>query len=89
MLVLLYVARLVHVFNLRVLARVVVIKDNLNDIVFLEDKCLSISAIYGGIGCVGTGAHYSVKGRNFWRNIGDTVEESTARVSLCTHHGHR
>lgn len=54
------------VVDLRVLARVVVVEDDVNNLVFLENKRLSVSAVNADVGRIGTSAHYSVKRGDLW-----------------------
>ena len=63
-----------------VLAWVVAVEDEFDDVVLLEDECFGAAAIDGDVVCGVTGGHDGVKGRNLRTDIGGVVEEGTEKI---------
>lgn len=63
----------------RMLARVVVVEDDLDDFVLPKDKGVGVASVNNWIGGVGASRKNSVEGWHLWSNVGDIVEECTTR----------
>lgn len=61
---------------------VVVVQNDLNNLILVQDERVGICTIHGGIGCILARREDGIKGRDFWRNVGNVVESSTAIESV-------
>lgn len=59
----------------RVLARIVIVHDNLDNLALLEDKGVRPRAVHFGIGGVAATAEDRVQRRDFWFHVGDVAKE--------------
>lgn len=62
----------------RMLARVVVVQDDLYDFAMLEYESIGVAAVYCGIRSSISRGEDGVKSGNLGRDIGDVVEEGTS-----------
>lgn len=58
-----------------VLARVIVVEDDFDDLVLLEDEGVGVGGVDGGVEGGGAGGEGGVEGGHFGADVGDVVEE--------------
>lgn len=74
-----------------VLARVVVVQDDVDRVLVVEDKGLGVVAVHGRVGGIVAGGQGGEERRDFGRCVGDVVEECAYQVLAIkfTKHGLR
>ena len=58
------------------LARVVVVENDLYNVALIQDVRIGVVAVHCRISCSRASVHYAVERRHNWRSICDIVEES-------------
>lgn len=66
----------------RMLARIVIVQDDLYNLVFFQDVAVGVAAIDGHVRGVAAGGQRAVQRRDYRFDVGDLVEEGTVAVSI-------